>query len=197
MLTASEHKTLSFIREYMASNGYSPSFADIAKGLGIKSRGVVHRYVHALADAGYIDLVSGRQRNIKLKDDVLSNPLPLLGQIAAGYPIEAIEDKQSIDASAELHGENRYALKVRGDSMEDAGILDGDIVIIEHKQSAHNGDIVVALVEDTEATLKRFKKIDNNMVELRPENSTMKPIIYHQSQIAIQGVLVGQFRTYN
>jgi len=199
MLTASQHKALSFIREYIASNGYSPSFSDIATGLGIKSRGVVHRYVHALADSGHIRLAPGRQRNIQLNDEnrADSYTLPFLGQIAAGQPIEAIESMQTINASEKLYGENRYALKVKGDSMIDAGILDGDIVIIEHKPTAHNGDIVVALVDDAEATLKRFRKADNDKVELIPENSEMVTMVYHQSQVAIQGVLVGQFRTYN
>ncbi len=197
MLTGCQHKTLSFIRRYIAVNGYSPSFSDIAKGLGIKSRGVVHRYVHALADAGYIDLIPGRQRNIQLCDEHRSNTLPFLGQIAAGQPIEAIEDIQTINASEKLYGENRYALKIKGESMIDIGILDGDIVIVEQKQTAHNGDIVVALVDNSEATLKRFRKINNDQVELIPENSSMEPMIYHQSQVAIQGILVGQFRTYN
>ncbi len=197
MLTSCQHKTLSFIRRYIAVNGYSPSFSDIAKGLGIKSRGVVHRYVHALADAGYIDLIPGRQRNIQLRDEHGSNTLPFLGQIAAGQPIEAIEDIQTINASEKLYGENRYALKIKGESMIDIGILDGDIVIVEQKQTAHNGDIVVALVDNSEATLKRFRKINNDQVELIPENSSMEPMIYHQSQVAIQGILVGQFRTYN
>lgn len=197
MLTSSQHKTLSFIRRYIARNGYSPAFSDIAKGLGIKSRGVVHRYVHALADAGYIDLIPGRHRNIQLRDEHRSNTLPFLGQIAAGQPIEAIEDIQTINASEKLYGENRYALKIKGESMIDVGILDGDIVVIEQKQTAHNGDIVVALVNNSEATLKRFRKIDNDQVELIPENSSMEPITYHQSQVAIQGILVGQFRTYN
>lgn len=197
MLTGCQHKTLSFIRRYIAVNGYSPSFSDIAKGLGIKSRGVVHRYVHALADAGYIDLIPGRQRNIQLRDEHGSKTLPFLGQIAAGQPIEAIEDIQTINASEKLYGENRYALKIKGESMIDIGILDGDIVIVEQKQTAHNGDIVVALVDNSEATLKRFRKINNDQVELIPENSSMEPMIYHQSQVAIQGILVGQFRTYN
>ncbi|MDZ7660920.1 transcriptional repressor LexA [Thiohalophilus sp.] len=197
MLTGSQHKTLSFIRDYMGAHGYSPSLSDIAKGLGLKSRGVVHRNVHALAEAGFIELVPGRQRNIQLKNKHDQSSVPLLGQIAAGQPIEAIEDKEQVDVSQELTGENRYALKVKGESMIDAGILDGDIVIIRSQQNAQNGDIVVALIDQNEATLKRYMRIDNEHIQLSPENIEMEPMTYHQSRVAIQGVLVGQFRTYN
>ena len=197
MPTVSQHKALSLIRDYIATNGYSPSFADIAKGLGLKSRGVVHRHVHALADSGYIDLIPGRQRNIKLVVETEETGIPFLGQIAAGLPIEAVEDADKIDPTREFVGEGRYALKVKGDSMVDAGILDGDIVVIAHQQVASNGDIVVALVDNNEVTLKRFHKVDNEQVELIPENASMEPMTYHRSQIKIQGILVGQFRTYN
>lgn len=197
MLTESQHKALSFIRNYIVTKGYSPSFADIAEGLGLKSRGVVHRHVHALADSGYIELIPGRQRNIKLKDDTGGTGIPYLGQIAAGQPIEAIEDADNIDPTSELTGNNRFALKVKGDSMVDAGILDGDIVVIQQQQMANDGDIVVALVDSCDVTLKRLKKLNNGNVELIPENSTMKPMTYPDSQVKIQGVLVGQFRIYN
>ncbi len=196
MLTGAQHKTLTYIRDYIAQNGLSPSLSDIATGLGLKSRGVVHRNVHALADAGYIELAPGSQRNIRLLEDETNNELPLLGQIAAGRPLEAIEDKQTINVSEELTGDNRFALRVKGDSMIEAGIFDGDYVIIKSEKTARNGDIVVALIDNEEATLKRFKKLDNNKVELIPENSEMKPMVYHQSQVTIQGILVGQFRTY-
>lgn len=196
MLTGSQHKTLAYIREYFSKNSFAPSLSDIADGLGIKSRGVVHRYVHALADAGYIQLIPGRQRNIQLNENS-ADELPLLGQIAAGKPIEAIENKQSVNVSHELVGDNRYALRVKGDSMIDAGILDGDVVIIKNQNTARNGDIVVALIDNYEATLKRFKKIMDNKIKLSPENSSMKPMIYQQSRVTIQGILVGQFRSYN
>lgn len=197
MLTSSQHKALNFIREYISRNGYSPSFADIANGLGIKSRGVVHRYVHALANAGYIEISSGRKRSIKLTEDEPENTLPLLGRIAAGQPIEAIADLDRIDLGTELGGKDRYALKVKGDSMIDAGILDGDIVVIKHQLTARNGDIVVALIDDNETTLKRFRQLDDQHVQLTPENSSMEPMIYPLSQVKIQGVVVGQFRTYS
>lgn len=197
MLTENQHKALSFIRDYINSNGYSPSLNDIARGMGFKSRGVAHRYVHALAESGYIELVPGRQRNIMLKDEASGAGIPYLGQIAAGLPIEAIEDTDNIDPSSELTGNNRFALKVKGDSMVDAGILDGDIVVIQQQQTANDGDIVVALVDACDVTLKRFKKLNNGNIELIPENSTMKPMTYPGSQVKIQGVLVGQFRVYN
>ncbi|MGQ7845114.1 transcriptional repressor LexA [Granulosicoccus sp. 3-233] len=127
------------------------------------------------------------------RDDLV---IPLLGRIAAGQPIEAIEDANYLDLAAFFIGPDRYALRVTGESMMDVGILDGDTVILRKQDTAQTGDIVVALIDSQEATLKRLGETRNGIVELIPENSTMSPMRYDASRVSFQGVLVGQLRSY-
>lgn len=197
MLTPGQHKTLDFIRQYIAREGMAPTLTEIATGLGISSRGSVHRQVQALAEAGYIELISGRKRGIQLTEEYQQsvNSLPLMGRIAAGQPIEAIAGQDKLDLSP-IMGTDRYALIVRGDSMMDIGILDGDTVIIKLADTARDGDVVVALIDDNEATLKRLKHIDDETIELIPENSSMTPMRYEAERVRIQGILAGQLRFY-
>lgn len=197
MLTSGQHKTLDFIRQYMAREGFAPTLSEIAEGLGVRSRGSMHRQVQALADAGYITLLAGRKRGIQLTDveQPSSNSLPLVGRIAAGQPIEAISGQDRLDLSP-IMGTDRYALVVKGDSMIDIGILDGDTVIIKQSDTARDGDIVVALIDDNEATLKRLHHVDGEVLELVPENKTMQPMRYEIERVRIQGVLAGQLRFY-
>lgn len=199
MLTRGQHRTLNFIKQFMSQNDYAPTAAEIAAGTGIKSRGVVHRYLRALESAGALALEPKRHRNIILKDQFVighKKPhLPLVGQIAAGEPIEALQDADSINLAEIFLGENRYALRVKGNSMIDEGIFDGDIVICEQSDTAQNGQIVVALVDRQEATLKRFQRGPNNEVILHPANQAMNPMIYPQNRVAIQGIYVGLLRT--
>lgn len=122
--------------------------------------------------------------------------IPLLGRIAAGQPIEAIEDANYLDLAAFFIGPDRYALRVTGDSMIDVGILDGDTVILRKQDTARSGDIVVALIDGQEATLKRLGRIQNGVVELIPENSAMQPMRYDAIRVSFQGILVGQLRSY-
>ena len=122
--------------------------------------------------------------------------IPLLGRIAAGVPIEAIPDEQHLDLAVFLIGPDRYALRVTGDSMMDAGILDGDTVIVRKTSSAKTGDIVVALIDNQEATLKRLGKTADGLTELIPENSEMPMMLYSSKRVSIQGVLIGQLRSY-
>ncbi len=198
MLTRQQQNTLQYIEKFIADNGFSPSLIEIAEGIGIASKGVVHRYVQALIQQGYLRMNSGRHRGLELvspeAEDVLA--LPFVGKIAAGHPIEAIENYDTIDIGEMLLGPGRFALKVQGDSMIDAGILDGDTVIVRSCNSARDGEIVVALVNNEEATLKRLKNRGDGTVALIPENSEMQPMIYPADRVAIQGVLVGQLRTY-
>lgn len=198
MPTPSQHRTLEFIRRYMARQGYSPSLAEIAEGLGLRSKGAMHRQVQALAEAGHLRLLPGRKRGIQLLDtsEHTSGSLPLLGRIAAGCPIEAIPDQDTLNLSEFLLGPNRFALRVQGDSMIDAGILDGDTVIIRRGETANDGDIVVALIDDEEATLKRLHHCPDGHIELLPENASLRPLRYAAKRVRIQGVLVGQLRTY-
>ena len=201
MLTPGQRKAFDFIRDYMAREGFAPSLTEIAKGLGTTSRGSMHKQVQALASAGVIRLIPGRQRGIELVEnvdeiDVRTDSLPLLGRIAAGQPIEAIPDEDTLNLTDFLLGPNRFALRVQGDSMIEAGILDGDTVIIKRGETANDGDIVVALIDDDEATLKRFHRRVGGKIELAPENRSLRPLIFDAHRVRIQGVLVSQLRTY-
>ena len=199
VLTAGQKRAYEFISTYIKENEISPSHAEIAEGLGIKSRGGTHRYVEGLVKAGYVKLIPGRQRNIQIVEsfDNNSQVIPFEGRIAAGMPIEAIADKQSLDLNEEFFSDDRYALEVMGDSMIDVGILDGDTVLIKSQQTAKDKDIVVALIDKEEDTLKRFYRVKNNKVILVPENVEMKPMEYSADRVDIQGVLVAQFRKYS
>lgn len=202
MLTERQKATFEFICNYHNEYGCAPKLAEIAAGIGIQSKGVVHRYLKAVAEEGLIELLPGRSRGIRLIKDVVGNlsseaKLPLAGKIAAGKPIEAIPDQTTINLADFFLGPNRFALKVQGESMIEAGILDGDMVIVQQRDSAENGDIIVALVDNDEATLKIFQKNKDTTVTLVPANKTMRATVYSAERIRIQGVVVGQMRSYD
>ncbi|MDJ0776349.1 MAG: transcriptional repressor LexA [Gammaproteobacteria bacterium] len=198
MLTSQEHKTLQFIRNYIAQHGYAPKFREIGMAIGVASHGTIHRYVQSLEDKGYINRIKNNSRGMSLVELPLVSPptIPLAGRIAAGMPIEAIEDQQELNLAEMFMGPELFALRVTGDSMVDAGILDEDYVIIRKQPVARDGDIVVAMVDRTEATLKRFKRRGDDQVALIPENPEMEPMIYPAERVTIHGVLVGQLRNY-
>ncbi|MEW8505421.1 MAG: transcriptional repressor LexA [Candidatus Thiodiazotropha sp.] len=197
MLTPTQDRTLAFIRRYLKKRGYAPSLIEIAEGIGISSKGTAHRHVQALAEAGVIRLITGRKRGIELVDEeaLSKTSLPLLGRIAAGQPIEAIAGQDRLELN-DLFGPNRYALQVKGDSMIDAGILDGDLAVIERCDTADDGAIVVALIDDQEATLKRLRRLKSGRIKLIAENPDVPPMIYAAKRVRIQGVLVCQLRRY-
>lgn len=197
MLSKRQQDTLTFIRSYFSRKGDSPSLAEIAKGTGIHSRSAVHRHVQALVDAGVIELVPGRKRGIRLTGDAAEGflELPLAGRIAAGHPIEAIPGRDTLNLADFFLGPDRFALQVRGDSMTGIGILDGDTVVVKRTSSARDGDIVVALIDNEEATLKRLM-VGKDTITLVPENPRLKPITYTAGRVAIQGIVVGQMRSY-
>ena len=197
MLTGLEEKILQCITRYITQNGRSPTLNEIAQLLEIKSKGTIHRYVKSLIDKGHLQRSGRNWRGLHLagKQNRRLTILPLAGRIAAGKPIEAISEQYEINFSEMLLGPGRYVLEVQGDSMIDAGILDGDLVIVRETQSANNGDIVVALIDNNEATLKRLKK-KGKQVELIPDNQSMTPMVYSADRINIQGVVVGQARMY-
>lgn len=196
MLTDSERKTLDFIQHYMARHGYAPKLQEIADGIGIRSRGVAHRYVQSLIREGLLENTSGRHRGLKLVGVRDGYHIPLLGKIAAGHPIEAIPDETEINLADFFMGPGRFALRVQGDSMIEAGILNGDIAIIKQQSSARNGDIVVALIDNEEATLKTYKNAGDGKVYLIPSNSGMTTMVFDARRVQIQGVLVGCMRRY-
>ena len=201
MLSKREQDTYDFICNYLAEQQQGPLLDEIASGLGIRSRGVVHRYVQTLAQAGLIDLMQGRHRGIRLPEeeparDPNAPVLPFLGKIAAGLPIEAIPDQEEINLADFFLGPNRFVLRVQGESMIEAGIMPGDMVVIESSNRARNGEIVVALVDREEVTLKRLKNNQDGTVTLIPENHQMQPMNFSADRVQIQGVVVGQMRSY-
>ena len=195
MLTVKQQKTLDFIRKYVQRFDCAPTTAEIAKGIGIKSRGVVHRYIKALEEAGLIALTPKRHRNIQLVADYPDEEgLPLVGMIAAGQPIQAIEQQERINVADIFLGPGRFALRVRGESMIEEGIFDGDIVVCEKRTTADNGQIVVALIDNEEATLKRLQRGNDGTVTLLPANSLLQPMVYDAARVLIQGIYVGLLR---
>jgi len=202
-LTKTAQRIFDYIRRHIEDNNESPTVAEIAKGCDMQSTGTVHRYVSQLINAGAIVRRGKGWRNLALPEeqesnDDNSNPfvLPFLGRVAAGLPIEAIEQQDTIDLSEYLYGPKRFALYVDGESMIELGIMPGDTAILEHAQSADNGDIVCALVDGEDATLKTFYRRVGGMIELQPANSTMQTQIYSAERVQIQGVLRAIFRHY-
>lgn len=193
MLTMAQQKTYQFIKRFVKKHAHSPTIAEIAEGINISSRGVVHRYVQALVAEGLLELSPNRRRNIKLvePDD---KQLLLIGNIAAGKPIEAIPENQAVNLAEILLGESRFALKVKGNSMIEEGIFDGDIVVCEKRDRVSNGDIVVALIDNDTATLKRLRRNPDNTISLLPANSRLLPMVYEAERVQIQGVYIGLVR---
>jgi len=198
-VTRRQKEVLDFISGFVQRNGYSPSFEEIARGLQLKSLATVHKHITNLQNKGLLQRAHNRSRSI----DVLpprsksrsADRLPLMGRIAAGLPVEAIENADSISIGDIVGSREVFALEVRGDSMRDEHIVDGDFVLIEKTRSAREGEIVVALVRDSEATLKRYY-VEGNVVRLQPSNSEMEPIYVPAADVAIQGRLIGMLRKY-
>jgi len=194
-LSPLEQKIYGYIRRYLARHGRGPTLPEIGAALDLSSKGSLHRYVQGLVDKGFLERPERSWRSLRVLQPGLS--LPLLGRIAAGKPIEAIPNHEEINLPEMLLGRDRFALRVRGDSMRDAGILDGDTVILRQASTAKNGDIVVALIDEEEATLKYFKRLTTKQIQLIPANPTLAPMTYEAARIRIQGVVVGQLRTYD
>lgn len=207
-LTSRQKEILDFIQEYSKQKGFPPTFREIGKQFNIASTFGVKRHIDALVKKGYISNESKTSRTLSILADLLNKPkqphdnmivLPVVGRVAAGQPIlaeENIEGNFLVDTSL-LHNRNDcFGLKVRGDSMVNAGILEGDLVIVSPNQNASNGDIVVALLHD-EATMKRFIA-RNNKIYLMPENENYQPIeVNEREDFSIIGKVIGVFRTYN
>ena len=200
MPTDRSRQVYDFVRAYAARHGYAPKLREIGAQLGIRSRGVVHRHLRALEAEGLIRIEPDRARGIRLRGRAAASPrpgrLPLLGRIAAGRPIEAIPGEDEIDLSEFFVNHNRFVLRVAGDSMIEAGILNDDMVIIESRSSARNGEIVVALIDRDEATLKYFQRNADGSITLKPANARLAPMRFAAERVSIQGVVVGQMRSY-
>ncbi len=194
-LTARQTEVLDFIKSYMSETGYPPTRADIAQELGFKSANASEEHLKALARKGAIEMIPGTSRGIKLPDE---QGLPIVGQVAAGNPIlaqENIENHCEIPANF-FSPPADYLLTVRGDSMIECGILDGDLIAVHKTQQINNGDIIVARIED-EVTVKRFKKSRSKyQVTLLPENQDYSPIEVdlREQAFSIEGLMVGVLR---
>ncbi|HEX8468307.1 MAG TPA: transcriptional repressor LexA [Allosphingosinicella sp.] len=217
MLTRKQSELLTYIQARLAESGVSPSFEEMKEALALKSKSGVHRLISALEERGFIRRLPNRARALEIlrmpeahsgspvqlkappaslqaANDVIE--LPLHGRIAAGQPIEALEGQTSLPVPAALLGPGEhYALEVAGDSMVEEGILDGDYALIRKTDMARDGEIVVALIDDNEATLKTYRK-EGQMVRLDPANRRYDPQRYRPDQVRIQGRLAGLLRRY-
>ena len=207
-LTRRQREIFDFISGFVAEQGYSPSLEEIAAAFGLSSVATVHKHVKHLVDKGYLRKAWNRSRSVEPvpeEEAPQSVHLPILGTVAAGRPIEAIEPDAAVAEQVSVPMDllprrvpgrkDHYVLRVRGDSMIEDQICDGDLVVIEGRNEARNGDTVVALVDGDEATLKRFYR-SGAEVKLVPANSSMQPMEYHASQVEIRGVVRGLMRSF-
>jgi repressor LexA len=203
-LTRKQQEIFDFLLQNQELFNHPPTLEELCLAMGLKSRGSLHSQIKALIDANLIEAPERKQRGIRLTEHAKSlvnqteafGMLPFVGTIAAGRPIEAIENISYMAVPEELKTESPcYVLRVKGDSMQEEGIFDGDWVIIEQRSHARNGEIVVALVEKAEATLKFIEQYPHETL-LIPANSSMQAMRYRPEQVEIQGVLVGQMRSY-
>jgi repressor LexA len=203
-LTKRQRQVLDYISKFVEEQGYSPSLEEIAAAFGLSSVATVHKHVKHLVEKGYLRKAWNRSRSVEPvppEQTVESIQLPILGSVAAGSPIEAIEpesgtaEMMAVPMDMVPGGKDHYVLRVRGDSMIDDQICDGDLVVIEERSEARNGETVVALVDGTDATLKRFFRNGEN-VKLVPSNEAMSPMEFHASQVEIRGVVRGLIRHF-
>ena len=204
-ITRRQREVYDFISRFVAEHGYSPSFEEIGTGLELTSLATVHKHITNLEKKGLLTRDYNRSRSIdlvaprgKLKASMAVNTgvvLPLLGRIAAGRPIEAVETPETISLADFVRSKEVFVLEVRGESMQDEAILSGDYVLVEKTKTAHNGDIVVALVDGSDATLKRFFR-EGEKIRLQPSNATMKPMVFPAAAVEVQGRVIGVLRKY-
>ena len=205
-LTKRQKEVLNYLVGFINKNGYSPSFEEIARALKLTSLATVHKHLSTLEKKGYIRRGYNQSRSIEvvqlpkpIREQVLDRhviELPLAGRIAAGHPLEAVETNETISLADFARGQNTFVLQVKGESMRDDHILDGDYIVVEQTQVANPGEIVVALVGADDATVKRFYREPGGKVRLQPANSTMAPIVVQGADVKIQGRVVGVLRKY-
>ena len=213
MLTAKQRELLLFIDQRLKAGGISPSFDEMREALDLKSKSGVHRLISALEERGFIRRLPNRARALEVAKMPETAPaarsvqavpaaandtleLPLHGRIAAGTPIEALQGTETFSVPAALLGPGEhYALEVSGDSMVDEGILDGDFALIRKVDNARDGEIVVALIDNEEATLKTYRR-EGRMIRLDPANARYEPQRYEEGRVIIQGRLAGLIRRY-
>lgn len=202
--TKRQKQLLDYVKKYIERHGYSPNYEEMGQGLKVNSVATVFSHLQELSKKGFIKIYKGAVRGIEILQpefinsqlSILNCELPLLGYIAAGKPIEVITQTETILVPANLisHQRESFVLKVRGDSMVEEGILDGDYVVVEKQETANNGEIVVALVNENFATLKKFYR-ENDRIRLEPANAKMAPI--YAQNVRIQGRVKGIIRRFN
>jgi repressor LexA len=200
-LTKRQREILTYLGSYAEDNGYAPSFEEIASRFNYNSLATVHEHLSNLERKGYIKRSYNESRAIEiLPSDAYPRAieLPILGTVAAGVPIEAISHQESIpvpEGFVRRNG-NHYVLKVRGNSMVDAQICDGDFVIVNERQRADNGEMVIAMLEGNAATVKKFYRERDGRIRLQPANETMEPMYLNENDLSIRGVVVGVLRRF-
>ncbi|MBZ5585666.1 MAG: transcriptional repressor LexA [Acidobacteriia bacterium] len=205
-LTKRQKQVLDFIANFVDENGYCPSYEEIARGLQLASLATVHKHISVLEAKNYLKRGFNQSRSLELAPRYLQEQrrarpatleIPLAGRIAAGSPVEAVEQSETLNFADFVGNGNTYALEVRGDSMIDDHICNGDLILLERAAEARDGDIVVALVAGAETTLKRFYRETGDKVRLQPANSALRPIVVPARDVAIQGRLLAVLRKYN
>jgi repressor LexA len=204
-LTKRQKQVLDFIAGFLDENGYCPSYEEIARGLELASLATVHKHISVLEGKNYLKRGFNQSRSLELAPKYLqeqrrSKPavleIPLLGRIAAGAPVESVEQHEMLNFADFAGNGNNFALEVRGNSMIDDHICDGDLILLERASEARDGDIVVAMVAGSETTLKRFYRESADTIRLQPANSALKPIIVPAKDVLIQGRLLAVLRKY-
>lgn len=203
-LTKRQKQVLDFIARFQDDNGYCPSYEEIAHGLDLASLATVHKHISALETKAYLKRGFNQSRSLELapkylqeqRRSRLSTEVPLLGRIAAGSPVESVAQRETLNFADFTANPNTFALEVRGDSMIDDHICNGDLILLEKVSQARDGDVVVALVGGEETTLKRFYREPGDQVRLQPANAALKPIIVPARSVQIQGKLLAVLRKY-
>jgi len=201
-LTKRQREILDFIDSFIQDRGYSPSFEEIAKFFGYRSLATVHEHLSNLERKGYIRRNYNESRSVEpleaARPKAIAAGLPLLGLVAAGSPIEAIEDNESVSVPEDmLSGQGpHFVLRVQGDSMIDDQIRDGDCVVVDGRQAAENGEMVIALVSGDSATVKRYYRESDGRIRLQPANKNHAPQYYMEDEVQVRGVVVGVIRKY-
>ena len=198
-LTKRQREILDYLNDFIQQHGYAPSLEEIGRRFGLSSLATVHKHLTNLQEKGFIKRAWNRSRSVELVPSRLGGravELPLLGYVAAGRPIEAVVNTETIAVPEDLVGKrDTYVLRVKGDSMIDEQIRDGDYVIVEERHTAENGETVIALVNGSDATLKKLYR-EQGHIRLQPANPAMQPNILQPDQVQVQGVVIGVMRRY-
>ena len=199
-LTKKQKEILDFVRAFSEEHGYAPSFEEIAGAFGYGSLATVHEHLENLRTKGYIRKGYNESRSIELVPAEVKAgaiPVPLYGSVAAGEPIEAIDERETVSVPEDMLGRGEhYVLRVSGNSMIDEQIRDGDYLVVRHRETAENGDMVVALVDEEGATVKKFYREKDGQVRLQPANPTMQPMFFGAERVRVQGIVMGVMRRY-